>query len=225
MKINFDIVKKLVVKDYDLNQKPLAYFVGGSLISLAILGTPHHIAFYMGSIILLTVVVAGGAFMLFSTTITEKKEQNLPFMMTLPVAPVELGLAKMIANLGVFVPFWIAVVAAFTFLILFSHIPVGILVLFWVVALHTLMNYVLVMATCLVWENEGLSITAMVLTNLSINPLIMYMGNNVEISSHWSGDAVVWHGSLTAIVVGQIVVSAVVLALTLVQQSRRRTFI
>jgi ABC-2 type transport system permease protein len=225
MKASFDSIKKLVLKDWDLNQKPLALYVGGSIFSLALLGTPHHVAFYMGSIMLLTIVVAGGAHILFATTISEKKEQNLPFIMSLPVSPIEVGIAKVMANLGIFLTFWIAVVAAFSFVILFGHIPNGILVLFWVVAIHILVNYIVVMGICLVWENEGLSITAMVVTNLTINPLIMYMGNNPEISGYWSGEIIKWHDSLSLIVVGQFLVSLLVLIATLLQQSRRRTFI
>ena len=225
MLINMAMIKKLVVKDWDLNRKFIVAYLLGGVLGLVILATPDPVAFYMGSIILLTIIIGGGFHLLMSTTIMEKKEQNLPFIMSLPVKPVEYGLAKIMSNLGIILALWAEMTIGFSAIIYFTGIPDGILVLFWLVSLHVVVNYTIVLSVSIIFVSEGWTIFFMVVLNLLLNPLIAYIGQSPEMNQYFSGDRIVFTDKGFTILVVQIMLILIFIGITLWQQSRRRTFI
>src|SRR5690606_10060187 len=102
------------------------YLVGG-ILGLAIFSMPHTYGFYMGCLILMTVMIASGFHMINLTVINEKKEQTLPFIMSLPIRPVDYAMGKLIANLLMFTVPWLMLTLGLVFVTLFGPIPDGLL--------------------------------------------------------------------------------------------------
>ena len=225
MQLNTDIIKKLVLKDWDLYQKAIAFYLGGGILGLAIFGTPYLATFYMGALTLLTLLVAAGFMILFGTTINEKKEQTVPFIMSLPVKPIEFSIAKIIANLSIFLVMWVAIVAGFTFVTVFSPIPNGLLVFFWLISITLILNYVIVLAVAMISESEGWTIFAVVIVNLALNPVIMLLARNPEFHQYFPEERVVWTSTGYAVLGAQICLTLLILFMTVAHQARRRTFI
>lgn len=219
------MVKRLVYKDWQVHQKIIAGYVAAGILGLAIFGVPHAYAFYMGAVIMLTVMVASGFHAINVTIISEKKEQTLPFIMSLPIRPIEFALAKFIANFTIFIVPWLVMVMGLIFITLFSPIPNGLLPFFMLIAVVVVMNYCIVLSVTMISESEGWSIFTMVIVNLLLNPMIMLMANNPDFYSHFKSEVIVWTSIASYILLAQLLVIIISVVAVLYHQARRLTFI
>lgn len=225
MKIINPSVHSLVIKDCQIYQKITALYVAGGILGLALLSVPHSYGFYMGCIILITVMVASGCHMVNLTVINEKKEQTLPFVMSLPIRPIDYAMGKLIANLLVFLVPWAMLTLALVFITLFGPIPDGILIFLLLISVQVVVNYLIILAITIVTESEGWSIFSMVLVNLSLNPIIMLIVRNPVFHTHFESDNIVWSADASLILSVQLLVSVLCIVAVVLLQRRRRTFI
>jgi|SRR5690554_1333740 len=225
MSIDFRTVKQLIIKDWQLHRNMIAGYVATGILGLALLGYPHLWTFYMGCIILLTVMIAAGFHAITATIIAEKKDQTTPFILSLPVQPAEYALAKAVANMGIFFTAWLFIVISMVFLVMTTHIPNGLLPFFLAICLFLVMSYCIVLSVALMTESEGWSIFTMVLLNLLLNPVIMLAANNPLYYSHFKTDTIVWHSLFITSITLMLVAALAVITFALIRQTRRRTFI
>lgn len=218
-------VQQLVIKDCQLYQKTTAIYLVGGIVGLAILSLPHLYCFYMGGIILMTVMVAAGFHMINLTIINEKKEQTLPFVMSLPIRPLDYVLGKLIANLLIFLVPWFMLTLALVFITLFGPIPNGLLTFMLLILIQLAVNYLLVLSITIITESEGWSIFAMVIVNLFLNPVIMLIARNPAFYQHFGSETFVWIPQASLILNIQLLISLVCIAAVVLFQARRRTFI
>lgn len=225
MKLNAEMIRVLMIKDWQLNQKPIAAYVLGAIIGLGIMSIPHLWGFYMGAVTLLTIMIASGFHIINATIIQEKKEQTLPFIMSLPVRPIEFALAKIFANATIFIFAWLVVVLGFTFLIFTGPIPDGILIFFFLISIHVIANYFIVLSVAINTESEGWSIFTMVFLNLFLNPVIMLLVRSPKIHSTFENDIIAWSDLATYVVFAEIITIIIAVLVIVFRQSRRKTFI
>lgn len=225
MNLDITMVQRLIRKDWDLHQKKIATYVGGIIFSLAVLGLPHLYAFYMGLILLLTIMVAAGFHLLSVTIIQEQKEQTIPFIMSLPVRPVEFALAKILFNLLVFLIPWLIMIAGLLFIILAGPIPNGLLPAFLLISLLLVVNYCIVLCVIMLTESEGWFLFSLVLCNIFINPFIMLLLRNPEFNQHFADNIFVWNNTATLITAAQLLAIVLLLWLVIFKKSRQLTFI
>ena len=106
MSLNTAVIRLLVFKDWQLFQKQLAFYVLAGIVALCFLALAKPWAFYVGSLMLLIVVVSSACFSISTSLVVERKEQTLAFVMSLPVSPLDFTVSKLIGNLLTFgVPF------------------------------------------------------------------------------------------------------------------------
>lgn len=218
-------VQRLVIKDCQLYQKMTAIYLAGGIVGLAIFSMPHIYCFYMGCIILMTVMVAAGFHMINLTIINEKKEQTLPFVMSLPIRPIDYALGKLVANMLIFIVPWLMLTLGLAFITVFGPIPDGLLPFMLLVLFQLVVNYLLVLSLTIITESEGWSIFAMVVVNLFLNPVIMLIVRNPAFYQHFESEQFVWVPQASVILVVQLLISLVCIAAVILFQSRRRTFI
>lgn len=218
-------VQQLVIKDCQLYQKITALYLAGGILGLAIFSMPHVYCFYMGCIILITVMVAAGFHMINLTIINEKKEQTLPFVMSLPIRPLDYALGKLVANMLVFLVPWLMLTLGLVFVTLFGPIPNGLLPFMLLVLIQLVANYLLVLSLTIITESEGWSIFSMVVVNLFLNPIIMLIVRNPAFHQHFESEEFVWAPQASLILTGQLSISLVCIAAVIFLQARRRTFI
>ena len=102
------VIKLLIAKDWLLFQKQLAAYVTAGIFALCLLGMAKGWSFYLGSLLLIVVLVAAACFSISTSLLAERKEHTLAFVMSLPVTPLDFYLAKLLGNLiTFFVPFLI----------------------------------------------------------------------------------------------------------------------
>ena len=99
---NYAMVSTLILKDWYLNRWLVLASVLVGLASLAIVLTGKQVAFLLSIIFLCMVIIGVGAQLATVTTINERKEQTLAFIISLPVSWREYTAAKLLANLIIF---------------------------------------------------------------------------------------------------------------------------
>jgi len=90
--MNYAMVKRLIVKDWYLQRWPIVASLVGIVATLGIIST--------GGLIM--VIISIGAQMAVATIVTERKEQTLAFVMSLPISYREYTACKIWGNLLIF---------------------------------------------------------------------------------------------------------------------------
>ena len=222
--LNQPLIRLLVVKDWQLFQKQLAAHVLAGIVALALLGLARPWAFYLGSLLLIIVLVAGSCMSISNSLLVERKEQTLAFVMSLPVSPLDFTLAKMAGNLLTFgVPYLVLLLGTLV-VILTTPLPDGLVVFTVLLFGHILLAYSVSLMVAMQVESEGWNIFAMIASNLLINPLIMLLGQIDPIATPARGEAIVWSLPAVAILSAQLLLSLAALAFTLWWHGRKTAF-
>lgn len=224
MTVNLPLIRLLVVKDWQLFQKQLAACVLAGFVALALLGLARPWAFYLGSLLLIIVLVAGSCMSVSNSLLVERKEQTLAFVMSLPVSPLDFTLAKMAGNLLTFGVPWLVLLLGTLMVILTTPLPDGLVVFSVLLYGHILLAYSVSLMVAMQVESEGWNIFAMVGCNLLINPLIMLLGQIDAISKPASGQAIVWSLPAVSILSAQLLLSLAALGFTLWWHGRKAAF-
>jgi ABC-type transport system involved in multi-copper enzyme maturation permease subunit len=223
-RVNLPLVRLLVAKDWQLFQKQLAAYVLGGVVALCLLGAGQPWTFYLGSLLLLVVLVATACFSISTSLLVERKEQTLAFVMSLPVSPLDFTLAKLAGNLVTFgVPF-LLILAGTLAVILYSPLPDGLVVMALLVFGHVLLAYSLSLMVAMQVASEGWNTFVMIASNATINPFIMLLGQIESISSVARGDAVAWSAPALAILAGQLVLALTALGWAAWSNGRKAAF-
>jgi ABC-2 type transport system permease protein len=222
--INIPVVRLLVLKDWQLFEKPLAAHVAAGIVALCLLGLARPWSFYLGSLLLIVVLVASACFAISNSLLTERKERTLPFVMSLPVSPLDFYVAKLIGNLITFgVPFAIMGLGTLG-VILFTPLPDGLLMLALPLFGHVLLAFCVSLGVAMAVESEGWNIFVMIGTMLLINPLIMLLGQIPAIGGATKGEALIWSGPLLGILAAQVALSVAVVVASAWVHCRKKSF-
>lgn len=207
---NFPIIRLLVAKDWQLFERQLAAYVVAGIVALALIGLATPWSFYAGSLLLIVVLVAAACFAISNSLLVERKEHTMPFVMSLPVSPLDFYLAKLIGNLATFgVPFVVIGLGTLA-VILFTPLPNGLVMLALPLLGHILLAYSVSLGVAMAVESEGFNTFVMIASMLLINPLIMWLGQLPEIGVAARGADIVWSPTLLAILSVQVVLSVAV---------------
>lgn len=222
--LNIPVIRLLVLKDWQLFEKQLAAYVAAGIAALCLLGLGRPWSFYLGSLLLIVVMVAGACFAISNSLLAERKEHTLSFIMSLPVSPLDFYLAKLVGNLVTFgVPFAIMVIGTLA-VILFTPLPDGLVVLALPLFGHILLAFSVSLGVAMTVESEGWNTFVMIATMLLINPLIMLLGQIPAIGDSARSETVVWSVPLLSILAAQGVLSIAVIVASGWFHCRKRSF-
>ena len=220
------LIYLLVRKDWQLIQGPLLGYALISIVSLALLLLDNEILFVAASIVPLTIVVIVGAHLVMVTVVKERQQQTLPFVMSLPITPMQYTLAKLTTNLGLFAVAWLSTGAAATALILASErLPDGLLPYGTIVLLELLLMFVLTLSVAMVTGSEAWTTIMMTIGNVSISIFMLSTAQIPEIRAHMDGPTPVWNATALLIIAVEVLVAAAAIATTLFVQANRRDFV
>ena len=222
--LNLPVIKRLIAKDWVLFQKQLAAYVMGGIVALCLIGMAKGWSFYLGSLLLIVVLVAAACFSISTSLLAERKDQTLAFMMTLPITPLDFYLAKLLGNLVTFlVPFLIMSVGTIA-VIAFTPLPDGLVIFSMLVFGYVMLAYTVSLSVAMAVESEGWNTFAMIGSMVLINPFIMLLGQIPEISTHVKTEDIVWSAPAVAILLAQLVGSIAVLVGTGWVHCRKQAF-
>lgn len=222
--LNLPVIKLLVAKDWKLFEKQLAACVVGGVAALCLIGMATGWSFYLGSLLMIIVLVCAACFSISTSLLVERKEQTLAFVMSLPVTPLDYYLAKLFGNLITFLVPFLLMLAGTLLVILFTPLPDGLIPLSLLVFGHVLLAYAASLSVAMAVESEGWNTFAMIGSMLLINPFIMLMGQLPVISEHVKTDIIVFGPIVAAILLFQLLASVAVLVTTGWVHGRKRSF-
>ncbi len=224
MTLNTPVIRLLVAKDWQLFQKQLAALVLAGIVALCFLGLAKPWAFYVGSLMLIIVLVSAACFSISTSLMNERKEQTLAFMMSLPVSPKDFIVSKLVGNLLTFgVPFLLLLGGTLA-VVLLTPLPDGLVVYSLLIFAYILFAYAVSLAAVMSVTSEGWATFAMIGTMVMINPFIMGMAQVPEISERVSVDAIVWTTPAVAILATLVALSVAVIAVTTWYHARKPAF-
>ena len=220
------IVPQLVRKDLHIMKIPM--FVGwlGGIAAIVVTVLGGSGFFMFGMILFVTCMIGPGMYTVSQTVAEERKEQTLPFIMSLPITVREYTSAKMIANLAIFGSCWLTLSAAsFVVFIGPEGMPNGAFPFVTIVLVGIFLAYTLILATSLISESMGWTITAVVGANILTQVFLWWVASLYGIRSVIGGNVAVWNPTALAVLGGQLAAIGVLIVLTYVLQSRKTDFI
>jgi ABC-2 type transport system permease protein len=222
---DFQIIKLLVIKDWQIYQKQLAAYVLGLLVGLTLVGVGKPWSFYIGSLLLVVLLVCAGGFAIQSSLLNERKEQTLPFVMSMPVTPMGFYWSKLLANVAIYLVPFTLVVGGTVFLVLFTPLPDGLLVWSLLIFGFLAMVFIVSLCTALVVESEGWNIFVQIRLSTMTSPFIIGIGQIESVGAHIKTDNIVWSLPAVGILLAQVAIAALAISITSWAQRRKSSFL
>jgi len=224
LRLNLPMIRLLVAKDWQLFQTQLAACVLGGIVALCLIGLATGWSFYLGSLLMIIVLVCAACFSISSSLLAERKEHTLAFVMSLPVTPLDYYLAKLAGNLITFLVPYLLLLGGTIAVILLTPLPDGLLPLSLVVFGHIVLAYALSLSVAMAVESEGWNVFAMIGSMLLVNPLIMAMGQLPVISENVKTDNIVFGPVLASVLIVQLLASIAIVVISGWMHCRKKSF-
>ncbi len=221
--LNMPVIKQLIYKDWYLNRKLLATYVGGGIFSLCLISFGEW-QFFMGSIMLISMMVGMGNHQLAATMINERKEQTLAFVMSLPVSPADYAMAKFLSNMVLFFIPWALLVLATTAVILLTPLPDGLIAFTLLICVLIAVNHCICWSVTMATETEASFLIVMIGLNCLLNPALYFLARSPDIGGHNRGDSFIWTATASQVLVCEIFAIVLLLVGTLYFRSRKKVF-
>ena len=222
---SIDMIKLLVIKDLQIYQKPLAAFVAGMILALSLIGMGKPWPFAVGSLLLLVLLVTIGSFSILTSLITERKEQTVPFIMSLPVTPMDVYWGKLLGTLAIYLVPFTLVAAGTVALVLGTPLPDGLLVFFLLIYCFLLMCFCVHLCVAIAVVSEAWILFTMMALMTLVGPYIYGLVRIAEIRTNLNTNNIVWSGTAIGLLAAQLAVIAIVLGISRWVHSRKTSFL
>ena len=208
------MVWKLVVKDWQVYQKQLAGFVAGMLLALGLVGMGTPLMASAGALLLLVQLLVVGTYAIQSSIMAERKLQTVPFIMSLPVTPMDVYWGKLLANLVIYLVPFLLVTGGLLTLILSTPRPDGAVPWLAVVALFMLAVFCVSLCVAIAVESEGWNIFAILALMTLIGPFLYWVSRLDGIVQYLKADDIVWSAPVLGVLAAEVAVIAVAILVT-----------
>jgi len=222
--MNYTMVKRLVLKDWYLQRWAILASLAGIVATLGIIATGGKVSFLIGLILLIMVIISIGAQMAVATIVTERKEQTLPFVMSLPISYREYTTCKIWGNLLIFLVPWVTMVVGSCGLLLLSPSR-GMLPYAVIMSTEILLSTCLILAVALITESQGWTVAAIMAGNLAVNGIGYVVAHIAGIAKGMWGSTIQWSGAASTLLLGEFTTIALLLGVTSFVQSRKKDFL
>ncbi len=222
--MNTAIIYKLVGKDWQLFKwYVLIYVVLGSL-SAALMSLPYGLAYYSGMVALITVLIGASAHLAIHTVITEKKENQLTFLMGLPMDVMDYTLSKLVGNLFIYLVCWGAVMASTVAVILLTDLPNGFLPTALILGTEILLATTILLCIGILTGSEAITIITMVVLNLLFNLFMFSVVSLPDVGPHIPSETAVFNATVYKVLAAEVLAILALLCVTIYIRSRKACF-
>ncbi len=225
--MNWAMVRRLIWKDWYLNRAAILFSLIGGMVTLGLVAAAHgsNIAMILGLIVIVTILIGMGA-MVMTSAVTERKQQTLPFVMSLPISYVEYTTAKIVGSLLIFLVLWTAMLVDMLATILLAPgFPHGLIPFVVIMSVEILMSTCLVTAVAVTTESQGWTVGVAQIGALSLNGIGWWIVRFPEIGGAMRSATVRWSGTATALLTTELAAIASLIAITFFIQARKKDFI
>ncbi len=219
------IVRELVIKDLQIMKIPsLCYWLAGvGAIVLAI--TWGDAAGTIAFILFISTLFGAGVHAAMQTITEERREQNLPFIMSLPITIGDYTRAKMIANLLLVGGIWLTLSAASYVIFIGDVMPNGTIPLMTIILVAVFLAYIMILATTMIFHGLTPAIVAIVAANLGNQALLWWISTLHGVRATVNGMEVVWNGTYLTVLGCQLAAIVGLVALVFYAQSKKTEFL
>ena len=223
--MNYAMVRRLIWKDWYLQRWAILGSLVGVVATLGIIATGAKVAFLIGLILLIMVIISIGAQMAVATIVTERKEQTLPFVMSLPISYREYTASKIWGNLIIFLVPWVTMVLGSFWLLLLSPSSRGLLPYTAIMSTEILLSTCLILAVALITESQGWTVVAIMVGNLAVNGIGYVVAHIPGIAKEMWGSTIQWSGAASALLLAEFAIVVLLLGVTFLVQSKKKDFL
>jgi ABC-2 type transport system permease protein len=224
--MNYTMVRRLILKDWYLHRFGILASIVGGILCFGIIVLGGTAGFILGQILLVTLLIAIGAHLAVSTIVYERKEQTLPFVMSLPISYREYTTSKILGNLLIFLVPWLALVlGSCAIIMLVPKMPHGFLPYVVIMSVEILLSTCLVASVAVVTESQGWSIGAIIVGNLGFNGFGYLFAHIGGIARGMGSATIQWSTAASTVLLSEFCLIALMLGFTFFLQSRKKDFI
>ena len=223
--LHYDMIRLLIVKDWQVYQKQLAGYLAGLILALSLIGSGKPWLFNAGGLLLIVLLVSTGFFAIGHIVMNERKEQTLPFVMSLPVTPVDFYLAKLLAGLLIYLVPLLLVTSTTAFLVLGTSLPDGLLVYALLIYFFMLASYCVALSAALSIESEGWNIFIQMGLMTMLSPFMIWAGRIESVVANLRTDHIVWSPDVLFVLGAEILIVILVLTAACWSHARKESFL
>lgn len=222
---SYAIVRHLILKDWYLNRWMIFGSIPLGLAALAIVLTGKQVAFMLCIIILCMIVVGVGAQLAIVSTVNERKEQTLAFVMSLPVSWREYTAAKILANLIIFLIPWLVLTAGTLSVLSLPGALHGLIPYTAIMAVEMLLTTCLIVVAGIITESQAWTTVGIFCSSLGINVLGYVFAHLRGIRTYMWSYQVHWSPTALIVLLAELLMVPLLLGLTFFIQSRKTDFL
>lgn len=223
--MNAQMIKRLVLKDWHFQRRPIAAYTAGGLAGLGMVMLGTSWSFYVGTVLLITFMITTGVHLAVVTVVQERTEHTLPFLMTLPISPKDYTAAKILANLSIFLVPWLTLTGGAALILGTEGARSGAMIPLATISLtYILAAYILVLTVAIVTESLGWTLCAMGTTNLLLQFFLYWVSHMPSIANGMKGRGAVWDATALTLLGAELAAIVVLLGLAFTFQARKRDF-
>lgn len=224
--MNWPMIKHVMAKDWYFNRLALmGYFLLG-LMSVALLAVKNTGAFYAGAVILISSLIVMGWHLIFVTVIKERKSQTLPFLMSLPISPMDYTVAKMLINVGAFLVIWLLLaVSTFGVILNVDTIPNGLVTFASIALLELVIAFLIILAIAIITESETYSVIVLTISNISVSLFWFWLTSISAIGSQMSSQEIDWNSTVLTFLAVEVVIGLAAICTAFYFQSKKQDFL
>ncbi len=219
------MIGRLIVKDWQVYQKQLAGYVAGLLLALGLVGMGSPLLSGAGAMLLLVLLIVVGFYAIQSSIMAERKQQTQPFVMSLPVTPMDVFWSKLLANLVIYLVPFLLVVCGLLALILTTPRPDGMVPWVAVVAMFLLAVFCVSLCVAIAVDSEGWNTFAMLALMTLIGPFLYWVGSIDAIARPMRTDAIVWSKPVLGLLAAELAVIAIAILVAGWAYTRKPSFL
>jgi ABC-2 type transport system permease protein len=224
--MNGPVIKQLILKDWRLFRLMIYSSIGAGFLALAILEGRTEPAVVVGSVFFFIAIILVSCILPMNSIVNERKNQNLAFVMSLPVSYLQYTTAKLLANLAIFLIPWLTLtISAVVFIETGGILPRGVIPVALVLALLPFLGFTIITSAALVGEKEGWAMAANVFCNSSYGLTWYFLTRIHGLLDSAGGPRPVWNAQVLTILTSEVGLIVAILGLTYYLQSKKRDFI
>lgn len=219
------MIAKLAFKDWQLFKWYMFSYALLGMIAAGMMTIPTPMGYYIGVVVLITVLIGASAHLAIVSLVVEKKEYQLSFIMGLPLDVTDYALSKLVGGLMIYLVPWLMVVGFTVLVITFSHIPDGLIPFLLIGALEILTATSILLCVGVLFGHEAATIITMVVLNLFFNVFLFWVGNMPSITEHIQSDTAVFNQTAVTFIVAEVAIILFTVVLTTYVKSRKACFL
>ncbi len=224
--MNLSIVYRLILKDWYLQRASILIALAGGFVGIGMVVTGTQAGFLLGCITLVTVLIAFGANLAIATMVNERKEQTLPFVMSLPISYREYTASKILGNVILFLIPWLFItLCSLGILWISPEHKQGLIPYVAIMATEMLVSTCLIVTVAIITESQPWTVACIMVGNVGFNVVGYFVAHVPRIDHSMFGPTLRWDAASLGLLLAEFAAIALLLACAFAVQARKMDFL